>query len=200
MSVNFSDISARVAAGETDETIAAALAADWRTATDISTADLIGLVLIPYGLLTEKSNGALDGPIAVAADAGDASAGKLLATIRRVQTIRTASLPGVAVAMRDGFQGLAAAGLLDAVPGGAATVSAAMYALGGGLRFRNADGSELSAADVASVRAVETERVRRSEQRSAMEIAWQAALELYSAGSSDDDVWAAFAAAKPVAE
>lgn len=52
--------------------------------------------------------------------------------------------------------------------------------------------------DVLDAKAAEAERIRRSEQRAAGEIGWQAWLGVHNAGGSDADAWSAFAAAQPV--
>lgn len=183
----YSDIADRVAAGETDEQIATALAADFRTNEDIDIARLMGELLIPSGVYA-NIEGAKD---------TNAAAKQLydLVNERRISTIRTASNAATAGNIRSGLDGLRAASLLGTNPD---AIENAFYGIGSGLRFRNADGTKPVATDIANIKSAEAERVRLQKQRSDGEAAWQAWLDVHHAGGTDTAAWDAFAAAKPV--
>src|SRR5690554_4618327 len=108
MPLSYSDIAERVAAGETDEQIAAALAADWQTRHDIDIARLMGELLIPGGIYAKVE----------AAIATNPAARQLYDVVneRRIATIRTATNPMVAQNIRQGFDGLKAGGLFEGLP------------------------------------------------------------------------------------
>lgn len=170
--LTYADIAALHQAGQTADEIAAALADDYRTHSDINIARLAGELLIPTGLYSAIER--LRDENAAASQLYD------LMRERRIETIRTATSPETAANIRRGFDGLIAGGVLDGLPYTPEQIIGAFYALGGGLRF-----ADVTAAEVQAV-------IDKHARETRLNNAWLAAQSAHASGADDAAIVAAF--------